>query len=153
MVESWFIIFTYTVKVTRKCMLYDQTNTLCSLRFDNVSSLLQQSTSCHVAPLGHIILIPCQQQDELWANVHLWYPAYMFNVYKNQLSRQTGSRNLTGPKTHPTIWHTYMKLVTIYQISTINSYWEKCDEKYLETDRVKTVYPRPLSGGGGDIIR
>ena len=24
--------------------------------------------------------------------------AYMFNVYKNQLSRQTGSRNLTGPK-------------------------------------------------------
>jgi hypothetical protein len=26
-------------------------------------------------------------------------PAYMFNVYKNQLSRQTGSRNLTGPKT------------------------------------------------------
>jgi hypothetical protein len=25
-------------------------------------------------------------------------PTYMFNVYKNQLSRQTGSRNLTGPK-------------------------------------------------------
>jgi hypothetical protein len=38
--------------------------------------------------------------------------AYMFNVYKNQLSRQTGSRNLTGPKTLPTIWHTYMKLMT-----------------------------------------
>ena len=36
----------------------------------------------------------------------------MFNVYKNQLSRQTGSRNLTGPKTLPTIWHTYMKLVS-----------------------------------------
>jgi hypothetical protein len=31
-------------------------------------------------------------------------PAYMFNVYKNQLSRQTGSWNLTGPKTLPTIW-------------------------------------------------
>jgi hypothetical protein len=41
--------------------------------------------------------------------------AYMFNVYKNQPSRQTGSRNLTGPKTLPTIWHTYMKLVTKYQ--------------------------------------
>ena len=53
--------------------------------------------------------------------------AYKFNVYKNQLSRQTGSRNLTGPKTLPTIWHTYMKLVTKYQISTINSCWEKCD--------------------------
>ena len=52
-------------------------------------------------------------------------PAYMFNVYKNQLSRQTGSKNLTGPKTLPTIWHTYMKLVTKYQISAINSCWEK----------------------------
>jgi hypothetical protein len=31
----------------------------------------------------------------------------MFNVYKNQQSWQTGSRNLTGPKTLPTIWHTY----------------------------------------------
>jgi hypothetical protein len=84
------------------------------------------------------------QQDELWANAHLWYPrssanrkwesdgsknashdmgylyeafvtkyqisainscwekwAYMFNVYKNQQSRQTGSRNLTGPKRYP----------------------------------------------------
>ena len=54
---------------------------------------------------------------------------YMFNVYKNQLSRQTGSRNLTDPKTLPTIWYTYMTLVTKYQISAINSYWEKCDEK------------------------
>jgi hypothetical protein len=40
----------------------------------------------------------------------------MFNVYKNHLSRQTGSRNPTGPKTLPTIWHTYIKLVTKYQI-------------------------------------
>jgi hypothetical protein len=56
--------------------------------------------------------------DEKWA--------YMFNVYKNQQSRQTGSRNLMGPKTLPTIWGTYMKLVTKYQISVINSWWEKC---------------------------
>ena len=34
--------------------------------------------------------------DEKWA--------YMFNVYKNQQNRQTGSRNLMGPKTLPTIW-------------------------------------------------
>jgi len=61
-------------------------------------------------------------------------PAYMFNVYKNQVSRQTEYRNLTGPKTLPTIWHTYMKLVTKYQISAINSWWEKCDEKYLRWD-------------------
>jgi hypothetical protein len=44
-------------------------------------------------------------------------PVYRFNVYKNKLSRQTGSRNLTDPKTLSTIWHTYMKLVTKYQIS------------------------------------
>ena len=56
-------------------------------------------------------------------------PAYMFNVHKNQPSRQTGSRNLMDPKTLPTIWGTYMKLVTKYQISAINSCWEKCDEK------------------------
>jgi ribosomal protein L37AE/L43A len=60
--------------------------------------------------------------------------AYMFNVYKNQLSRQTGSRNLTGPKTLPTIWHTYMKLVTKYQIPVINSCLEKCDEKSAYTN-------------------
>ena len=57
--------------------------------------------------------------------------AYMFNVYRNQLSRQRGSRNLTDPKTLPTIWYTYMILVNKYQISAINSYWEKCNEKYL----------------------
>ena len=56
-------------------------------------------------------------------------PAYMFNVYKIQPSRQTGSRNLMGPKTPTTIWGTYMKLVTKYQIPVINSCWEKCDEK------------------------
>jgi hypothetical protein len=106
--------------------------------------------------------------------------AYMFNVYKGKLSRQRGSRNLMGPKTLPTIWYTYMMLVTKYQISAINSYWEKCDEKYLgrtegrkdgrtegrkdgrterrkdgrtdgQTDRGKTVYPLPLRGSGGII--
>jgi hypothetical protein len=41
------------------------------------------------------------------------------------------SRNLTNPKTLPTIWYTYITLVIKYQISAINSYWEKCDEKYL----------------------
>jgi hypothetical protein len=83
--------------------------------------------------------------DEKWA--------YMFNVYNNQQSRQTGSRNLTGPKTLPTIWYTYMTLVTKYQISAINSYWEKCDEKYLgQTDRIKTVYPPPPSGSRGIIM-
>jgi hypothetical protein len=70
--------------------------------------------------------------------------AYMFNVYKNQLSRQTGSRNLTGSKTLPTIWHTYMKLGTKYQISAIDSCWENETKNILDgrkdgqTDRGKT---------------
>jgi hypothetical protein len=99
--------------------------------------------------------------------------AYMFNVYTNQLGLQTGSRNLIGPKTLPTIWYTYITLVTIYQISTINSNWEKCDENILDgrkhertdwrtdwrkegrtggrTDRpteVKQHTPSPSEGGG-----
>ena len=74
--------------------------------------------------------------------------AYMFNVYRNQLSRKTGSKNLTGPQMLPTIWYTYMKLVTKYQISAINSYSEKCDEKYLGRTEVKQYTPLPLQGAG-----
>ena len=40
-------------------------------------------------------------------------------MYKDQLSRQTGSWNLTGPKTLPTIWYTYMMLVTKFLPSTV----------------------------------
>jgi hypothetical protein len=75
--------------------------------------------------------------------------AYMFNVYKNQQSRQTGSRNLMGPKTLPTIWGTYMKLVTQYQISAINSCWEKCDEKCAY---MFNVYKNQLSRQTGSRI-
>jgi hypothetical protein len=88
----------------------------------------------------------------------------MLNVYTNQQNRQAGSRNLMGPKMLPMIWSTYMKLVTKYQISAINSYWEKCDEKYLgrmegrkdkRTDRrteVKQYTPPPSGSGGIKII-
>jgi hypothetical protein len=97
----------------------------------------------------------------LWPNIR-FLPSivaeknvHIFNVYKNQLSRQTGSRNLTGPKTLPTIWYTYMTLVTKYQISAINSYWEKCDENYLGRmegrTEVKQYTPLPHSGSGGII--
>ena len=40
-------------------------------------------------------------------------------TYDTPALRQTGSRNLTGQKTLPTIWGTYMKLVTKYQISAV----------------------------------
>ena len=66
----------------------------------------------------------------------------MFNVYKSQLSRKTGSRNMTNPKTLPTIWGTYMKLVTEYQIPVINSCLEKCDEKFAY---MLNVYKSQLS--------
>jgi hypothetical protein len=55
---------------------------------------------------------------------------------------ETGSRNLTGQTTLPTIWGTYMKLVTKYQISAINSCWEKCDEKWAY---MFNVYKKQLS--------
>ena len=42
-------------------------------------------------------------------------------TYDTPALRQTGSRNLMDTKTLPTIWGTYMKLVTKYQISAINS--------------------------------
>ena len=42
-------------------------------------------------------------------------------TYDTPALRQTGSRNLTGQKTLPTIWGTYMKLVTKYHIFAINS--------------------------------
>jgi hypothetical protein len=63
----------------------------------------------------------------MWWNMCIYN--FFLNVYKNQQSRQTGSRNSIGSKTLPTIWGTYMKIVTKYQISAINSCWEKCDEK------------------------
>jgi hypothetical protein len=72
--------------------------------------------------------------------------AYMFNVYRNQLSRQIGSRNPTGPKTLPIIWYTYMMLVTKYQISEKNATKNILDG---QTDRGKTVYPPPPLGSGG----
>ena len=63
------------------------------------------------------------RSDKMNCKLMLTYdtPAYMFNVYKNQPSRQTGSRKVTGPKMLPTIWGTDIKLVTKYQISAINS--------------------------------
>ena len=73
----------------------------------------------------------------------------MFNVYKNQLSRQTESRNLTGPKTLPTIWHTYMKLVTKYQIPAINSATKNIlDGRKDRRTEVKQYTPLPLRGAG-----
>ena len=42
-------------------------------------------------------------------------------TYDTPALRKTGSRNLTGQKMLPTIWGTYKKLVTKYQIPVIIS--------------------------------
>jgi hypothetical protein len=47
---------------------------------------------------------------------------------------QTGSRNLTGQKTLLTIWGTYMKLVTKYQISEV--FLDPSDSYFLFADFV-----------------
>jgi hypothetical protein len=53
-------------------------------------------------------------------------------IFGHKLHQQTGSRNQLGPKTLPPIWGTYMKLVTKYQISAINSCCElKLGRKHL----------------------
>ena len=69
--------------------------------------------------------------------------------------------NLTGPKTLPTIWHTYMKLVAKYQIPVINSCLEKCAYTNMSKNathnmvrrtegrtEVKQYTPLPLQGAG-----
>ena len=60
-------------------------------------------------------------------------------TYDTPALRQTGSRNLTGPKTLPTIWHTYMKLVTKYQIPVINSCLENATKNVHIQMYVKCV--------------
>ena len=75
-------------------------------------------------------------------------------MYKNQLSRQTGSRNLTGPKMLLTIWYTYMTL-NCDQISDfchqqlLRKMRQKISWTDGRTDRGKTVYPPPPSGSRG----
>jgi hypothetical protein len=67
-----------------------------------------------------------------------------------------------GLKMLPTIWGTYMKLVTKHQISAINSCWEKCDEKcaYMfnvyknQSSRQRyTVFPLSVLPSVQDIFR
>ena len=73
--------------------------------------------------------------DEKWA--------YMFNVYKNQQSRQTGSRNLTGPKTLPTISYG----IPIWSLGP--NMPRKISWTDGRTDRCKTVYPTHPPGSRG----
>ena len=72
-------------------------------------------------------------------------------TYDTTSLRQAGSRNLTGQKTLPTIWSTYVKFVTTYQMSAINSCWEKCDKKWAYTQCMFKVNKNQLSRQTGSM--
>ena len=73
---------------------------------------------------------------------------YMFNVYKNQLSRQTGSRNLTGPKTLPTVWYIYIPSTVTEKNATKNISDGRKDGRTDGRTEVKQYTPLPLRGAG-----
>jgi hypothetical protein len=96
------------------------------------------------------------QKSDIWSQASYRYailweafldPSDSYFLFADLVGFYTHWRNLMGPKTLPTIWHTYMKLVTKYQISAINSCWEKY---LIQTDRGKTVY-RPSESVFGPI--
>jgi hypothetical protein len=87
------------------------------------------------------------KQDELWANAHLWYPPYMFNVYKNQLSWQTGIWRVQKrfPQYGIPIWSLWPNIRFLPSIvAEKNVLVGQTDGR---TDRGKTVYPSPVERG------
>jgi hypothetical protein len=125
-------------------------------------------------PLNIIIDMPKRQWFEnalmsLWVFLHIsCFPPFILkmkvrfdmrdytNLFTNTVAIPDHNR-LVVKKVFPTIWGTYMKAVTKYQISAINSCWEKCDDNILDgrkdrrqdgqTDRGKTEYPPPRERG------
>ena len=89
----------------------------------------------------------CHQCDEKCA--------YMFNVYKNQLSRQTGSKNATHNMVYlydacdqiSDFCHQHLLRKMQRKISWTDGRTEGWTDG--QTDRGKTVYPPPPSGSGG----
>jgi hypothetical protein len=79
-----------------------------TVRYDQVYDLLLVSTLYVTTILVYDLLL-----------VRTLYVMTKFMIC--YVLRKTGCRNLMGQKTLPTIWGTYMKLVTKYQISAINS--------------------------------
>ena len=60
-------------------------------------------------------------------------------TYDTSALRQIGSRNLTGQQALSTIWDTYMKLVTKYQIPVINNCLENATKNVHIQMYVKCV--------------
>ena len=92
-----------------------------------------------------------QSKNKMNCELMLIYdtPAYMFNVYKNQQSRQTGSRNLTGPKHFPQygipIWSLWPNIRFLPSIVSEKNVTKNILDR--RKDRGKTVYPLPVERG------
>jgi hypothetical protein len=61
------------------------------------------------------------QKSDIWSQ-----PSYMYTILWVAFLDPSDSYFLFADLLLPTIWHTYMKLVTKYHIPVINSCWEKC---------------------------
>jgi hypothetical protein len=100
------------------------------------------------------------QKSDIWSQASYRYPI-SWEAFLNPSDSYFLFADFVDFYTHLTyicictfFGYTYMTLVTKYQISAINSYWEKCDEKYLgRMDRGETVYPPPPSGSEGIKIK
>jgi hypothetical protein len=90
-----------------------------------------------------------KQEVGIWRVRHIFLSNYWWQ--RSDIWSQASYR-------YPILWEVFLDPSdSKYQISAINSYWEKCDEKYLgrtdgQMDRGKTVYPPPPSGSGGIIM-
>jgi hypothetical protein len=69
------------------------------------------------------------QESDIWSQTSYMY-AILWEAFLDPSDSYFLFADLVGFYTHWTIWHTYMKFVTKYQIPVINSCLEKCDEKW-----------------------
>jgi hypothetical protein len=104
------------------CIVVNMTCTISRFQ-DGGSFQLNPFMSCNMFVVLHMIAC-CAMVRYIQTTIVCFWTKHFYpgNVYKNQLSRQTESRNLTGPKTLPTILRSNMKIVTKYQSSAINGY-------------------------------
>jgi hypothetical protein len=67
-----------------------------------------------------------------WTYMHIFRRIFLSNYWWQESDIWSQASHLY--LIFPTIWHTYMKLVTKYQIPVINSCLKKCDEKCAYTN-------------------
>ena len=101
------------------CFILDQH---AELDFYGVNSLKQESADRHVAPLGHIILIPSQ-------------PVFALSPQCCVLSREATNTNLivfglTRPRLEPTVYHTRGEHANHYATDAVCMYITRLSSSY-----------------------